>query len=64
MGERDQGPKPNPKNTVVLKIDYDNLGTEIINGEGSELFIEGEIARADEGRQKIIAVNIKIHVRD
>ena len=56
--------EPDPKSTVVLKIDYYSLATEILNGEGSELFIEGEIDRADEGDAKIITVNLKIHIKD
>jgi len=57
-------PQLDPKNTVVLKIDYRSLATEILNGEGAELFIEGEIDRADEKGIKIITVNLKIHIKE
>lgn len=63
MSDSDQA-KPDPKSTVLLKIDYFSLATEIFNGEGSDLFIEGEIDRADEGDVKIITVNLKIHIKD
>lgn len=60
-------PPLDPKNTVLFKIDYLTLGTEIRNGEGRDLYIEGEIARSPEdevGGAKVIKVELKIHVKD
>jgi len=55
--------KLDPKNTLVFKIDYENLATEAFNGEGKELYIEGEIDHIKENGVPCITLNLKIKMR-
>lgn len=50
------------KNQLVFVIDYETLDTHVYNGEGENLYIEGKIDRAKDG--KIILINVRIDLED
>jgi hypothetical protein len=51
------------KNQVILIIDYETLDTEIYNGEGKSLHIEGEIDHAKDGGKSIL-INMRIDLEE
>lgn len=56
--------RPSPKkNQVILIIDYETLDTDIYNGDGENLHIEGEIDHSKDGRRSI-TVNLRIDLDD
>lgn len=57
-------PRPDPENTVMFLIDYETLATQITNGAGKELRIEGEIDRSNDKGMPCITVNLKIYLKN
>lgn len=57
-------PRPDPENTVMFLIDYETLATQITNGAGKELRIEGEIDRDNDKGMPCITINLKVYLKN